>query len=261
MTDTIASELLSFAAEIADEGRSIIDESRRFAPKVDTKSDQSFVTATDRAVETRLRERISAAYPTHGILGEEFGSDGLDNEFVWVLDPIDGTAAFIAGIPVYGILIGVARAGRPWLGLVDFPATSERLTGVSGQWARHDGQPIRCRPCATIDNAYLTSSNPRFLSKEESVAVARLDSRVAFTQYGGSCYSYGCLARGRTDIAVDGSFDAYDLFAPAAIIEGAGGQVTDWSGERLHLSWKGGVLATGDKHIHEHALKLLNTPS
>jgi len=265
MTEAIAREFLSFATELADEGRAIIEASLGSAPNVDLKADASFVTATDRAVEKHLRERIEAAYPSHGILGEEYGRTNVDREFVWVLDPIDGTAAFVAGIPVYGILIAVAQAGKPWLGVIDFPATGERLQGVSGQWARHygkgtspEGMPIHCRSCDTLTTAYLTSSNPRFLNPQEKIAFERLDSQVAFTQYGGSCYAYGCLARGRTDLAVDGSFDAYDLFACAAIIEGAGGMVTDWQGQRLSLAWHGGVLASGDKRMHKQALALLS---
>jgi histidinol phosphatase-like enzyme (inositol monophosphatase family) len=258
MTDTLASELLAFSRQLADEGRTIISEALRSAHKIDIKADDSFVTATDRAIETRLRERIEVAYPDHGIMGEEFGSRALDSEFVWVIDPIDGTAAFIAGIPVYGILIGVAWAGRPWLGLMDLPATNERLSGISGVSAEHDGKPIRCKPCASLDKAYLTSSNPRFLSEDELVALGRLDRKVAFTQYGGSCYSYACLARGNTDLAVDGGFDAFDLFAPTAIVEGAGGIVTDWSGKPLDLSWKGQVLSAGDAGLHALALEQLN---
>ncbi|WP_104493298.1 inositol monophosphatase family protein [Paracoccus denitrificans] len=257
MTDTTASELLFFAGQIADEGRAIIRDALRAAHEIDIKADQSFVTSTDRAVEQRLRERIEAAYPGHGILGEEFGSRDLDKEFVWVLDPIDGTAPFIAGIPVYGILIGIARAGRPWLGLMDLPATGERLSGVSGSFADYNGQPIRCRPCETLDKAFLTSSNPRFLTAGERVAVDRLDARVAFTQYGGSCYSYGCLARGKTDIAVDGGFDSYDVFAPIAIIEGAGGVASDWSGAPIDVAWKGQIVAAGDQRLHQVALATL----
>ncbi|MGO4676053.1 inositol monophosphatase family protein [Bosea sp. 2YAB26] len=261
MTDPIASELLSFAQQLADEGRAIVSEALRTAHKIDIKADQSFVTATDRAIEKRLRERIEVAYPDHGILGEEFGSHGLDREFVWVIDPIDGTAAFIAGIPVYGILIGVARAGRPWLGLMDLPATGERLSGISGAGAEHNGRPIRCRPRNSLEQAFLTSSNPRFLTETERSAVDRLDRTVAFTQYGGSCYAYGCLARGNTDIAVDGGLDAFDVFAPIAIIEGAGGVVSDWSGKAIDLSWKGQIAAAGDRTLHGLALAQLNPSS
>jgi inositol-phosphate phosphatase/L-galactose 1-phosphate phosphatase/histidinol-phosphatase len=261
MTDATASELLSFAGQLADEGRAIITAARRAAPEIDIKSDQSFVTATDRAIEKRLRERIEAAYPDHGILGEEFGSYGLDREFVWVLDPIDGTAAFIAGIPVYGILIGVARAGRPWLGVMDLPATSERMSGIAGVSAKHNSTPIRCKPCDSLERAFLTSSNPRFLTDAEREAVGRLDRTVAFTQYGGSCYSYGCLARGNTDLAVDGGLDPYDVFATAAIIEGAGGVVSDWAGKPIDLSWKGQIAAAGDRKLHGDALARLGSAS
>lgn len=261
MNNDIASELLSFSRQLADEGRAIIDEALRTAHQIDIKADQSFVTSTDRAVEKRLRERIEAAYPDHGILGEEYGSTGLDREFVWVLDPIDGTAPFIAGIPVYGILIGVARAGRPWLGVMDLPATKERLSGVSGVSAEHDGRPIRCRPCDSLGRAFLTSSNPRFLTAPERNALDRIDQQVAFTQYGGSCYAYGCLARGNTDIAVDGGLDPFDVFAPIAIIEGAGGIVSDWSGKAIDLSWKGQIAAAGDRTLHELALAQLNPSS
>jgi len=192
--------------------------------------------------------------------GVEYGRSRMDSEFVWVIDPIDGTAAFVAGIPVYGVLIALAYEGKPLLGVIDFPATNERLSGLSGQWAHHDWEgyhkatPIHCRSCDSLQSAYLTSSNPRFLNAQEKQAFDRLDREVGFTQYGGSCYAYGCLARGRTDLAVDGSFDAYDLFACAAIIEGAGGKVTDWQGNRLNLDWHGGVLASGDERIHEQAL-------
>ncbi|CAH1667699.1 Inositol monophosphatase [Hyphomicrobiales bacterium] len=257
MSDAIATELLAFAGRLADEGRAIVGEAVQTAHKIDLKADQSFVTATDRAIEKRLRERIEAAYPGHGILGEEFGSYGLDREFVWVIDPIDGTAPFIAGIPVYGILIGIARAGRPWLGVMDLPATRERMSGISGISAQHNGVPVRCKPCDALAGAFLTSSNPRFLTEAEREALGRLDREVAFTQYGGSCYSYGCLARGNTDLAVDGGLDPFDVFATAAIIEGAGGIVSDWGGKPIDLGWKGQIAAAGDRRLHGHALAKL----
>ncbi|MGO4406614.1 inositol monophosphatase family protein [Bosea sp. RAF48] len=261
MTDAIATELLAFAGRLADEGRAIVAEAVQATHTIDYKADQSFVTATDRAIEKRLRERIEAAYPDHGILGEEFGSYGLDREFVWVIDPIDGTAAFIAGIPVYGILIGVARAARPWLGVMDLPATRERMSGIAGVSADHNGKPVRCKPCDGLERAFLTSSNPRFLTDAERAAVGRLDRTVAFTQYGGSCYSYGCLARGNTDLAVDGGLDPYDVFATAAIIEGAGGVVSDWAGRPIDLHWKGQIAAAGDRSLHGHALARLSAAS
>jgi histidinol phosphatase-like enzyme (inositol monophosphatase family) len=256
MTD-IADTLLAFSEKLADISRAMILQAAREAMRVDLKQDASFVTATDRAVEARLREEIAAAFPDHGILGEEHGSERLDAEFVWVLDPIDGTAAWIAGIPVYGTLIAVARAGRPLTGVIDLPATAERLTGISGGGAWHDGKPIRCRAGTALADAYMTSSNPRFIPEADRAPFARLDEAVRFTQYGGSCYGYACLARGRTDLAVDAGFDAYDLFAPTAIIEGAGGIVTDWQGAPLDIGWRGCVVAAGDRPLHEQALTRL----
>ena len=256
MTDKTET-FLAFAQEIANESRALLVAAAEDAPRVDLKQDASFVTATDRAVEARLRERINAAFPDHGIMGEEYGSERLDAEFVWVLDPIDGTAAWVAGIPVYGTLISLAHGGKPLLGVIDLPATGERFTGISGEGAWHNGKPIRCRKGTALADAYMTSSNPRFIPDADRPAFERLDNAVQFTQYGGSCYSYACLARGRTDLAVDAGFDAYDLFAPTAIIEGAGGVVADWHGGPLDLRWKGCVVAAGDQALLESALTAL----
>ena len=256
MTD-ITADLLAFSERLADTSRAMLLAAAQEAPRVDLKQDASFVTAADRAVEARLREEIRAAFPGHGIMGEEHGSEALDAEFVWVLDPIDGTAAWIAGIPVYGTLIAVARGGRPLTGVIDLPATAERLTGIAGRGGWHNGRPIRCRKGTALADAYMTSSNPRFVPEADRAPFARLDGAVRFTQYGGSCYAYACLARGRTDLAVDAGFDAYDLLAPAAIIEGAGGIVTDWTGAALDLRWQGRVVAAGDAALHRQALEFL----
>ncbi len=256
MTDFTA-DLLAFSERLAETSRAMLLAAAQEAPRVDLKQDASFVTAADRAVEARLREEIRAAFPDHGIMGEEHGSEALDAEFVWVLDPIDGTAAWVAGIPVYGTLIAVARGGQPLTGVIDLPATAERLTGIAGRGAWHNGRPIRCRKGTALADAYMTSSNPRFVPEADRAAFARLDGAVQFTQYGGSCYAYACLARGRTDLAVDAGFDAYDLLAPTAIIEGAGGIVTDWAGAALDLHWQGRVVAAGDVALHRRALEFL----
>lgn len=256
MTD-IAETLLAFSEKLADLSRAILQAATRDALRIDLKEDASFVTATDRAVEARLREEIRSVFPDHGIQGEEYGSEQLDAEFVWVLDPIDGTAAWIAGIPVYGTLISVARGRRPLTGVVDLPATGERATGIAGRGAWYNGSPIRCRKGTALADAYMTSSNPRFIPEPDRAPFSRLDEAVRFTQYGGSCYAYACLARGRTDLAVDAGFDTYDLFAPTAIIEGAGGIVTDWKGAPLDLDWSGRVIAAGDESLHAQALARL----
>jgi len=255
----LTDRLTRFAETLADESRAILNEAAGKLPEIDIKSDQSYVTDTDRAVELRLREMIDSEFPDHGIKGEEFGDRDLDAEFVWVLDPIDGTAAFVAGIPVFGTLIGVARQGRPWIGVIDHPATAERWVGVSGERATLNGNPIRTRACAGLAPALMTNSNPDFFQSAERKAFETLRPQVRYTQYGGSCYAYGVLASGRTDLAIDGGLEPFDIFAPAAVIEGAGGVVTDWSGAGLTLGWNNLVLAAGDRNLHAKVLSELSS--
>lgn len=258
MTAELAETLTAFAEELANESRAILQDASGRVPEIDIKSDLSYVTDTDRRIEERLRERIERRFPDHGIKGEEFGSRDLDAEYVWVLDPIDGTAPFVAGIPVFGTLIAVARRGRPWIGVIDHPATADRWVGVAGERASLNGKLVRTRPCLELAPALMTNSNPDFFQPSERAAFDALRKRVRYTQYGGSCYAYGVLASGKTDLAVDGGLDPVDIFAPAAVIAGAGGVVTDWSGETITLDWNALVLAAGDPALHALALSVLS---
>ncbi len=258
MTAEFTARVTRFTEKLADESRAILNDVAGKEPEVDIKSDLSYVTATDRRIEIRLREMIEDEFPDHGIFGEEFGSRDLDADFVWVLDPIDGTAPFVAGIPVFGTLIGVARHGRPWIGVIDHPATADRWVGVSGAYATLNGQAISTRSCGEFGSALLTNSNPDFFQPAQRAAFDALRPQVRYTQYGGSCYAYGVLASGRTDLAVDGGLEPFDIFAPAAVIEGAGGIVTDWTGAGLTLGWSDLVLAAGDRDLHAQSLSLLS---
>lgn len=271
-TDEWAGGLLRFAERLADESRWMFAAAARTmaetatgaaaekAPDIDIKADNTFVTGVDRAIETRLRELIGDAWPRHGIMGEEFGSHGLEADFTWVLDPVDGTAPFIAGIPVYGTLIGVSRFGRPWIGVLDHPATGDRWTGVNGRFARRNGVPVRTRECADLAAALVTCSNPDFFGPDEYAALSRVRDEARYTLYGASSYAYGLLASGRTDLAVDSGLKTYDIFAPAAVIGGAGGAMTQWSGAELTLASQGRVVAAGHPELHAMALKLLGAP-
>ncbi len=250
-------ELIAFAEFLADEARSILREAKLAPGDVQYKADASPVTDFDRRIEARMRTFIDGRYPQHGILGEEHGSRDLDAELVWVLDPIDGTAPFIAGIPVYGTLIGLARYGRPFIGVIDHPATDDRWVGLAGSFARHNGEAVHARRCERLEDAFVTNSNPDFLDADEMSAFTALKSRVRYVQYGGSCYAYAMLASGRTDLALDANFDPFDVFAPAAVIEGAGGIVTDWSGKAIDLQWRGRILAAGCVDMHEQVVSIL----
>lgn len=250
---------LGFAETLADASREMLLQAANQAPNIDVKADASFVTDTDKAIEKRMREMIADAFPDHGILGEEFANTNLDAEFVWVLDPIDGTAPFIASIPVYGTLIGLAWNAKPFVGVMDHPATSDRWTGVAHTFAKRNGKPAKVKPCVSLSEAFVTCSSPDFMSKAELSRFSILRKQVPYVQYGGSCFAYGMLASGRTDIAIDCGYEPFDVFANAAVISGAGGNMTDWDGQDITLDWSGQVIAAGDQTCLTAALAALST--
>lgn len=250
-------EFLHFAEKLADASGAMLMAVIEKKPDVDIKSDASFVTTTDKVVETKLREMILKAYPDHGILGEEFENVNIDAEFVWVLDPIDGTAAFVAGIPVYGTLIGLAWNGKPFVGVIDHPVTSDRWTGVVGQFAKHNGKPVTVRSCSSFKTAYATCSNPDFMTPNEHARFTKLSKQAQYVQYGGSCFAYGTLASGRTDIAIDSGLEPFDVYASAAVIQGAGGGMTDWDGNEISFTMSGTVIAAGDHARLKELIALL----
>jgi histidinol phosphatase-like enzyme (inositol monophosphatase family) len=255
---TLEQELLAFAGSLADASGAILKEAAVEAPEVEIKADESPVTKWDKAIEARLREMITGRYPEHGILGEEYGAERRDAEFLWVLDPIDGTAPFIAGIPVFGTLIGLVRGGEPLLGIIDHPVTGERWQALRGAGAFKDGRRLRTRSVEELAVAFGTCSNPDYMSPEERPHFDRLRKSLRYLQYGGSCYAYGQLAAGRTDLAVDSGLDAFDYVAVIPVIEEAGGIITDWEGKRLGVSSGHQVLAAASRPLHEKALKLLS---
>jgi len=248
---------VDFAHTLADTSGAMLRAAATRLPKIETKPDASFVTDTDKAIELKLREMIAGAFPEHGILGEEFDPVNPGADLAWVLDPIDGTAPFIAGIPVYGTLIGLAWCGKPFVGVMDHPATSDRWAGVAGLFAEHNGQRVTTRKCTGLAQTFVTCSSPDFMTEAELACFDRLRKQAAYVQYGGSCFAYGQLASGRTDIAVDSGLEPFDVFASAAVIQGAGGQMTDWQGGEITLDWAGQVITAGDGDCLQAALGVL----
>ena len=250
-------EWLRFAHELADAAHALLAPAAALRPEVQVKADRSFVTALDAQIEARLRELIEARYPSHGILGEEQATHLPDAELTWVLDPIDGTAPFVAGVPVFGTLIALAVERVPVLGLMHLPVTQQRYVGVDGRPSTLGGTPIRTRPCGEMGQAILTTSNPDFLSAAELPALAALRERTAWRIYGGCCLSYGLLAAGRTDIAIDSGLKPFDYAPFGPLIQGAGGLITDWQGQPLTLASGPRILAAGDAQRHREALALV----
>jgi myo-inositol-1(or 4)-monophosphatase len=217
------------------------------------------VTEADRAAETAIRRLITAHFPDHGILGEEHGADGIDRDFVWVIDPIDGTRAFISGLPVWGTLIGLYHQGRAVMGVMDQPFTRERFTGgpEGGRYQGPDGDmALGVRDCGSVSAATLFTTSPRIFCDATGPVFERLESRVTLSRYGCDCYAFALLAAGHVDIVVEAGLKPYDIGGLIAPIEQAGGIVTTWQGGRAEQG--GNIIACGSKAVHEEALALLN---
>jgi myo-inositol-1(or 4)-monophosphatase len=219
------------------------------------------VTAADRTAEQAMRTLIRRKFPAHGIIGEEFGTERGDAEYVWVLDPIDGTKAFISGMPAWGTLIALTRAGRPVFGMMHQPFIGERFSG-DGEAAAYRGpagdRALRVRPCEALADAILYTTSPRYMDAADRAAFARVEEAVRLPRYGGDCYSYCMLAAGYVDLVIETKLKPYDVAALIPIIEGAGGIVTTWDGQAPETG--GRIIAAGDRRIHAAALELLNAP-
>ncbi len=221
------------------------------------------VTEADHAAETAMRRLIEHFFPEHGIVGEEFGDRKLDAEYVWTLDPIDGTKSFICGFPTWGTLIGLSHNGAPVYGMMNQPFTRERFysDGEAAFWrgpSRQVGTEKRrltTRPCATLSEATLMTTSPLLIEEGRLGAFRRVEKEVRLSRYGGDCYAYCALAAGHVDLVIEAGLHPYDIVALIPIVRGAGGIVTTWSGE--DASNGGAIVAASDPRVHEAALKLL----
>ncbi len=258
----LQSELRETAEALADAARPItLKYFRKSGLGLQNKQSDGFdpVTVADRETELAMRSILALRRPDDGILGEEFedvkGTSGL----TWVLDPIDGTRSYICGTPTWGVLVAVGPESGPVLGLVDQPYTGERFIGGFGQAELRRGgevMPLRVRHCAALNKATLFSTFPEIGTAEEGAAFRRVRDRVRLTRYGIDCYAYALLAAGQVDLVIEAGLNAFDIQGPLAVIEHAGGIVTDWQGGPVHMG--GQVIAAGDAGLHRAALELLN---
>ena len=240
--------LVAAANAAADVAGAVIRPFFRAGIVTDQKADRSPVTIADRTAERAMRAVLSERFPDHGVLGEEFGLDRPEAESRWVLDPIDGTRAFITGRPVFGTLIALLQNGRPILGVIDQPVTGERWIGVTGRptvFRGPFGGAAGCRPCPLLSEAELSCTSPDMLGAD-TPRWERLRQGVRRASWGGDCYAYGLLALGHLDIIAESDMKPWDWAALVPVIEGAGGRVTDWNGQTLRAEGDGRVLAVGD---------------
>ena len=216
------------------------------------------VTQADREAEAALRRLIAARYPDHGVIGEEYGEDRPDADQVWILDPIDGTRAFIAGLPLWTNLIALRRDGRPAVGVIGQPYLDEIfLGGPSGARLLKGGSaaPLVVRPCPRLNDALIATTDPDLFTGAELAAWTQVRAAARLARLGCDAYAYAMLAAGRIDLVVESGLKVWDWSALVPVIEAAGGAVTNWRGETPDGS--GQILAVGDVGIREQALVTL----
>jgi len=249
---------LAFADTLADAARAAILPFFRAPHAMEDKGGLRFdpVTEADRAAEQAIRALIAREFPDHGVLGEEFGARAGASAYQWVIDPIDGTRAFIAGLPLWGVLIALTREGRPILGVLDQPHLGERYKGWSTRETRGatlsahgETRPLKTRA------ALLSTTDPYLFEGEEAAAFARVRAAVKLTRFGYDCYAYGMVAMGGLDLVIESGLRPWDVAALIPILEGAGGGVCSWDGS--DASQGGRVLAYGDARLRDAAMAAL----
>lgn len=253
---------LAFADQLADAARGAILPHFRATHALEDKGGADGflnpVTEADKASERVMREMVERTYPEHGFLGEEFEETRSQSGYQWIVDPIDGTRAFIAGLPTWGVLIALAHEGEPILGIMDQPYLDERYRGwTNGADAiiRDKRAPLRTRACASVAEAICATTDPYLFKGEEAAAFERVRRRAKLTRYGYDCYAYSMIAAGYMDCVVESGLRAFDIAALVPIIAGAGGGVCDWRGG--DASQGGQVLAYSDPRLRDEALVLL----
>ena len=236
--------LIHFAHAIADEGSDLLRTSFRQKIPCQKKDDGSLVTPIDKVVEEKIRTRIRKTYPHHGIIGEEYPDEKPHAEWVWCIDPLDGTTAFLAGSPLFGLLIGLAHEGRPFYGIIDHPAQKERWHGgVGTPTSCSTSMPCIPRQTKKIRHALMHATTPHMFLPQHKTSFDRLQKQCLATRYGLDCYAYGLLISGFIDIV-----------AEAPVVKASGALISDWQGRDLDVKSDGTVLACCNSELHNDIL-------
>lgn len=258
----IDSATLAFANRLADAAGAVIRPFFRQLVEVTDKGSHGFdpVTEADREAEAVMREMIRRERPHDAILGEEHGLEPGTSGLIWVLDPIDGTRAFITGQPLWGTLIALEAQGERLLGIIDQPVLRERFVGYEGRSELHSASGVaslRTRDCASLSEAVVSTTHPwGYFSDDERASFERVAHAARMSRFGGDCYAYGLLAAGHIDVIIEAQLKHWDVAALIPVIENAGGIVTDWDGNRVRDG--GRMIAAGDARVHAEALRMLN---
>lgn len=252
-------DLLDLANRLADAASDVVHRYFRTPHGFDSKDDDSPVTIADREAEKTIRDMLAQERPNDGIQGEEFGLSHEESEWRWIIDPIDGTKAFVTGRPTFVNLIALTHNGTPVLGLINQPMTGDRWLGASGHPTFFNGQACSVRDCPGLGAAILATTTPEMFTDGHMDRFDALAGKTAFNIFGGDGYSYGQLASGFLDIVIEAQMKVHDYAALVPVVEGAGGVITDFDGKRLGLGSGDTVLAAGTPELHKAALDVLKS--
>ncbi|MCY4051096.1 MAG: histidinol phosphate phosphatase [Gammaproteobacteria bacterium] len=244
---------LDTATLVADRARQIIRHGFRNHTDIQMKPDGSPVTAADLEVENIARNVILETHPDHQFFGEETGHTGHSNEWLWIIDPIDGTRSYASGRPTFGTLIALLHRGIPVIGVIDQPIMAERWIGIAGQQTTLNGRSCDTSSVKDISRTRLCITSPDMFNNTQKRQVDALTEQCGFRSYGGDCYNYGLLASGYCELVCEASLKPYDYCALVPIVEGAGGAISDWNGQALSINSCGEVLAAANPRLLEQA--------
>ena len=253
MTQDYADHALRISEIAAEAARSYF----RGRLGIEFKEDESPVTQADKGVETKVRAYLEQHFPDHGIFGEEHGFEGADRENVWIIDPIDGTRSFLSGHPLFGFLLGQLKGGVPQLGVIGMPALGETFIGVPGKGAALNGEPVHVSGQTRLDQAVLYVNEGDKIHRDYPQLFERLMHSGQTRRFAYDCYPHALLAAGHVDAVIDYDLQPYDYLPVSAVIEAAGGVITDWDGQPLGLQSDGRVISAATPALHAEMMALV----
>ena len=251
-------ELISFANHLADESAKIIKQYFRKSFKVENKEDESPVTVADKKTELKIRELIENKYPNHGILGEEFEKKDTKSEYLWVIDPIDGTRSFVAGHKDFGTLIALLHNNKPIIGIINCPMHEERWVGIENKKTTLNGSEIFTSNINALDQSYVCTSGLYFNNDHFRKGFNKIIEQSNYHRFGGDCYMYGMLASGLIEVVIEDTLKVHDYMALIPVIEGSGGKISDKYGNPIDLNSEGSVVVSANEKLHKQLIGIIN---
>ena len=251
-------ELISFANHLADESAKIIKQYFRKSFKVENKEDESPVTVADKKTELKIRELIENKYPNHGILGEEFEKKDTKSEYLWVIDPIDGTRSFVAGHKDFGTLIALLHNNKPIIGIINCPMHEERWVGIENKKTTLNGSEVFTSNINALDQSYVCTSGLYFNNDHFRKGFKKIIEQSNYHRFGGDCYMYGMLASGLIEVVIEDTLKVHDYMALIPVIEGSGGKISDKYGNPIDLNSEGSVVVSANEKLHKQLIGIIN---